>query len=84
MERKQSFGLPETTIAESAKEIAARYGTPVTLEDLPEEITRERVMIDARNETASEALRRNLTGRNVKVTVSGAGVLVTADRESSR
>ncbi|MES2464830.1 MAG: zf-HC2 domain-containing protein [Armatimonadota bacterium] len=76
VERKQSFGLPESTMLESAKQIASRYSTPVTLEDLPEDIAGERVMMDARYETASEVLRRNLSGRNLKVLVSGAGVLV--------
>jgi hypothetical protein len=84
VERKQSFGLPESTIIESAKQIAARYSTPVTLEDLPEAIAGERVMMDARYETASEVLRRNLAGRNLKVMVSGAGVLVTAKERSSQ
>jgi hypothetical protein len=77
VERKQSFGLPESTMIESAKQIAARYGTPVTLEDLPETVAGERIMMDARNETASEVLRRNLAGRDLKIMVSGAGVLVT-------
>jgi hypothetical protein len=84
VERKQSFGLPESTIIGSAKQIAARYGTPVTLENLPEDISSERVMMDARNETASEVLRRNLAGRNLKVLVSGAGVLVTTKEGPSQ
>jgi hypothetical protein len=84
VERKQSFGLPESTMIDSAKQIAARYSTPVTLEDLPENIAREQVMMDARNETASEVLRRNLAGRNLKVMVSGAGVLVTAKEGPSQ
>jgi hypothetical protein len=84
VDRKQSFGMPESTIVDSAKQIAARYGTPVTLEDLPEDVASERVMLDARNETASEVLRRNLTGRDLNVMVSGAGVLVTAKEGHSQ
>lgn len=83
VDRKQSFGLPESTITESAKQVAVRYSIPVTLEELPENTGSERVMMDARNETASEALRRNLAGRNLKVAVSGAGILVTADKGSA-
>ena len=83
VDRKQSFGLPESTMLDSAKQVAARYGTPVTLEDLPSEISSERVMLNARNETASEVLRRNLQGRKLNVTVSGAGVLVTGKEESA-
>ncbi|MBC8103201.1 MAG: zf-HC2 domain-containing protein [Cytophagales bacterium] len=83
-ERKQSFGLPETTLLSAAKEIAARYGTPVTLEDLTADVVGERIMVNARHETASETLRRNLAGRGLKVTVSGAGVLVTPQEESAR
>ena len=65
------------------EQVAARYGTPVTLEDLPSEVSSERVMLNARNETASEVLRRNLHGRKLNVTVSGAGVLVTGKEESA-
>ncbi len=83
VDRKQSFGLPESTMLDCAKQVAARYGTPVTLEGLPSDVASERVMLSARNETASEVLRRNLQGRKLNVTVSGAGVLVTGKEESA-
>jgi hypothetical protein len=79
-EERQSFGLPEETIVEAARHIAARYGTPVTLEDVPADL---RVRITARDETAVEALERSLTDLGLKVTASRAGILVSRDKAGS-
>jgi len=76
-DKRQSFGLPEGTVVDAARQIASRYGTPVTLEDLPATAADESVMVAARDETASETLRRNLADHGLSVSVSGAGVLVT-------
>jgi len=70
----QAFGLPEMTVVDAAREIAARYGRPVTLEDVPEDV---RVAIYARGETASQALRPPLSPLGLTVTSSASGILIT-------
>jgi hypothetical protein len=70
---RQSFGLGESSIAEAAREIAVRYGRPVTLDDLPEDGT---VRITAREEAADEVLGRYLSGLGMKVAASSGGILI--------
>ena len=72
-EARQSFGLEETTLFTAARAVAARYGTPVTLEDVAD---LDHVMVIARDETASSALTRALAGRGVAVSAVGPGVLI--------
>jgi hypothetical protein len=72
-EAQQSFGLPEGDVASVAREIAARYGRPVTLDDVPAHV---RVQVTARQETAVETLRRHLQPLGLRVSDTKAGLLV--------
>ena len=73
---QQSFGLRESRLAEAAREVAARFGQPVTIEDVP---NLDKVTVTARQETATQALRRALSGRGVRISYSAAGILVAPD-----
>jgi hypothetical protein len=75
-DRHQSFSLPESTLLDASRRVAGLYAIPVTLDDVAPIAADERIMIAADRQTASEALRTNLSGRNLQVSVSGAGVLV--------
>jgi hypothetical protein len=72
-ESKQSFGLGQASVALAARDIAVRYGRPVTLDDVPEQTI---VQWTARDETAQETLARQLAPLNLKVTESAAGLLI--------
>jgi len=78
---RQAFGLPQMSVLDAAREVSARYGRPVTLENVPEDL---RVTIYARNETASQALRRHLEGRGLTVTSSASGILVVPAAKGGR
>lgn len=73
---RQSFGLPEGTVVEAARAIAARYGAPVTIEDVP--ASARLVVVTANNETAPEALRRALASHGLRVSTGRTGILITA------
>jgi len=73
-EERQSFGLPRMTIPEAAREIAARYGRPVTLEDVPEGVQIELI---ARGDTAGSVLRHGLAPLGLRVAASPSGILVS-------
>ena len=70
---RQSFGLPEEGIVDAASHIAARYGVPITLDNVSPDL---RVRIAARDETVEETLRRHLAGSDLRVTASKAGILI--------
>lgn len=72
-EERQSYGMPEGTLAEVGQQISTRYGIPVTLDDVPEGL---RVTVVARSETAQEALQRALTPHGLQVTQSQSGLLI--------
>lgn len=78
---RQSFGLPESSLAVAAREVAARYGRPVTLEDVS---ALESVTVTATEATAVEALRQALAGRGVRVSESAAGILIEPIDDSAR
>jgi hypothetical protein len=70
---RQSFGLPDQTLVEAAREVSSRFGTPITLDDVPGD---PRVQIIAQDETAAEALTRTLAPLGLKVTESHAGIRI--------
>lgn len=70
---RQSFGLPDQTLTEAARQIAARYNVPVTLDDVSDSV---RVQIVARDETAPETLFRALEPLHLRVSVVKGGLLV--------
>lgn len=72
----QSFGLPNTDILTTAQEIASRYGVPISIDDVPEHT---QVAVIARDETAEEALRRNLDPLGLTVAASRAGLLIQSE-----
>jgi hypothetical protein len=72
-EQRQSFGLGQSSLVMAAREIAVRYGRPVSLEDVPEQAV---VQLTARDETAQETLARQLAPLNLRVTESPAGLLI--------
>jgi hypothetical protein len=73
-ETRQSFGLPEGNLMQVGQQIAARYGVPVTLDDVPQDL---RVSVASRGETALETLQRNLSGHtNLRVSETKAGLLI--------
>ena len=72
-EEKQSFGLAELPLPELARALSARYGRPITLEDVPDGL---RVAVTARTETLEETLTRHLRGTGLRMTSSAAGVLI--------
>lgn len=74
---KLSFGLGEMSLPETARSLTARYGRPITLEDVPEGL---RLSVVARAETLEETLRRHLSGTNLRVTSTRGGVLVAPAR----
>jgi hypothetical protein len=74
---KLSFGLGEMPLPETARVLAARYGRPITLEDVPESL---RLAVVARAETLEEVLARHLKGTELRVTSSPSGVLVAPAR----
>jgi hypothetical protein len=61
------------TIPEAAREIAARYGRPVTLEDVPEGAQ----VSDRRGDTAGTVLRHGLAPLGLRVAASPSGILVS-------
>ena len=73
---RQSFGLPDLTLAAAAQQIAARYGRPVTIDDVAAGDVR--VTLNARDETAVQTLRRTLAPLNLRVSDSAAGILIEA------
>lgn len=75
-QERQSFGLPEGSLAEAAREIAARYGQPVVLEDISDQ---DKVTVVAREETAAQALERALAGRRVRVSSSANGIVIAPE-----
>ncbi len=74
---KLSFGLGEMPLPETARALVARYGKPITLEDVPESL---RLAVVARAETLEETLTRHLKGTDLRVTSSPSGVLVAPAR----
>lgn len=72
----QSFGLPEASVAESARLVAARYNTSITLEDVAKD--GRLVRVSAANETAEQTLRRHLKPLGFVVGASGDGILVSS------
>lgn len=72
-EARQSFGLPTGDVASVAREIAARYNVPVTVEDAPASTD---IQVTARDETALETLQRQITTRGLRVSESQAGLLI--------
>ena len=70
---RQSFGLPVGTLPEAAREIAVRYGQPVTLENVAD---KRMIALTAVEQTAAEALRRALRGQNVQVLPTARGIFV--------
>ena len=69
----QSFGLPEESLTDAARDLSARYGVPITLDDVPEGL---RVQITAEDETAQATLARHLKDAGLTATESAAGILV--------
>lgn len=67
---KQSFGVRDLPLPDAARELSARYGQPVILDDVPVD---SRVALHAAEETAEQVLRRQVEplGLTVK-TVDGA------------
>lgn len=77
---RQSFGLPEATVLDTARAIAGRYGVPITLEDIPEDGSR--VAVTAVDETAMQTLRRHFKNRtDLRLSLSRAGILITGANE---
>ena len=76
-EEKQSFGLGELPLPEMARALSARYGRPITLEDVPEGL---RAGVTARTETLEETLTRHLKNTGLVVSSSAAGVLIAPVR----
>lgn len=76
---RQSFGLPESSLSVAAREMAERYGRPITLEDVPDVGT---VSVVAREQTAAEALEKALAGYpgGLRVSTTNAGIRVAPDR----
>lgn len=72
-EQRQSFGLGQSNLVMAAREIAVRYGRPVSLEDVPEQMP---VQLTTRDESAQETLARQLTPLGLRVSESAAGLLV--------
>ncbi len=70
---RQAFGLPSTDIITTVREVASRYGVPISIDDVPEQT---QVAVIARDETAEETLRRNLDPLGLTVAASRAGLLV--------
>lgn len=73
---KQSFSLSGAPLTLVARDIASRYRRPVTLDDVAH---MEDVVVTASQETATRSLRRALQGRGVRVSLSGAGILIEPD-----
>lgn len=71
----QSFGLPESDLATAAREMAARYGVPVTLEGI-DAASLGTVRMYPSDETALQAFQRALAGRGVRVSQTRAGILI--------
>ncbi len=78
---RQSFGLPDQPIVDTARQIAARYNVPVTLDDVPEAT---HLSLTARDETALETLTRQLAPLGLQVSSVKGGLLVEriADKPS--
>ena len=76
-EERQSFGLAELPLPTLARELSARYGRPITLEDIPEGL---RAGVTARAETLEETLTRHLKGTGLTVSSSAAGILIVPAR----
>lgn len=74
---KLSFGLGEMSLPETARALTARFGRPITLEDVPEGL---KLSVVARAETLEETLTRHLAGSGLRVTSTGSGVLVAPAR----
>ena len=70
---RQSFGLPEQSLLDAARDVSARYNVPVTLDDVPETL---RVQITARDETAPETLTRQLKPLGLRVSSVKGGLLI--------
>lgn len=80
-QERQSFGLPEMSVTDAARELSSRYGRAVTLEDVPED---QRITLYARDETAASVLRNYLEGQKLRVTASPSGILVApAEKQAS-
>lgn len=73
---RQAFGLPVTDILSTAREIASRYGVPISLDDIS---PTAQVAVIARDETAEETLRRTLDPLGLTVAASRAGLLIQAE-----
>lgn len=70
---RQSFGIRDLPLAEGVRELVRRYGVPVTLDDVPEDL---KIAFDARDETAEQVLRRHLTPRGLTVAATPDGLTV--------
>lgn len=72
-EEVQAFGLPEQPLVDAMREVSARYGVPITLEDVPADT---RIAIYARGEKVSQTLRRQLEPLGLRVVRSTSGILI--------
>ena len=76
-EDKMSFGLASLSVADAARVLCARYGRPITLEDVPDSL---RIAVTARTETLEQTLSRHLQGTGLRVQSSPAGILISPAR----
>ncbi|MDX1931150.1 MAG: zf-HC2 domain-containing protein [Capsulimonadales bacterium] len=70
---RQSFGLPEATLVDSAREIALRYGQPIILDDVAQD---QVVRLTAKDESAEDTLRRQMTPMGLTVEMTSDGLVV--------
>ena len=70
----QSFGLPDESLVDAARDISGRYDIPITFDDVP---TDTHVRITAEDETAAATLRRYLKADGLMVTETAAGIRVS-------
>jgi hypothetical protein len=71
---RQSFGLPEESIVDAARDIAGHYRIPVTLDDVAN--GDQPIRLTAESETAAETLQRNLHAAGLEVTQTTAGIRI--------
>ncbi|GAB4460783.1 MAG: hypothetical protein OHK0029_25210 [Armatimonadaceae bacterium] len=77
---RQAFGLPTSDLITTVRELAVRYGTPITLDDVA---TGTPVTLVARNETLPEALRRTLGPQGFRVASTAGGILIQSPRSDA-
>ena len=69
-EAVQSFGLPEGTLADVARELSVRYGQAITLDDVSD----TKVRLTMRDETLESGLHRELAPLGLTVTSTPDGL----------